>query len=118
MISLKVEHIDVTLDLDNNVELTISNIDEVAVELSTSETDLSVSTSVIDLKLDPGNSVPVAVYEQYKGDYDITPCRGADQVLKTNNKVMLDDVTIKEIPYSQVSNLAGGTTCYIGKEVI
>ena len=30
---------------------------------------------------------------------------------------MKDDVTVKKIPFYNVSNTAGGTTVYIGKEV-
>lgn len=53
--------------------------------------------------------------EGYEGDYTITPSR-YEKVLETANKVLSKDVTINAIPYSEVSNLGGGTTFYIAKE--
>lgn len=54
--------------------------------------------------------------EMYYGDYTVVPSR-EEQVLATANKLMADNVTIEEIPYSVTSNTAGGTTFYIGKKV-
>lgn len=54
--------------------------------------------------------------ELYTGAYTVTPKR-EKQVLPTANKLMAEDVTVKEIPYSVTSNTAGGTTFYIGKKV-
>lgn len=51
--------------------------------------------------------------EEYKGAYEVTPATTA-QVLETARKVMRDDLTIKEIPYAEVSNAAGGNTISIG----
>lgn len=50
---------------------------------------------------------------EYKGNYEVTPAITA-QVLETARKVMRDDVTVKEIPYAEVTNPAGGTTIIIG----
>ena len=52
----------------------------------------------------------------YNGDYVVTPSV-KEQFLKTANKKMLDDVTIKEIPFFETSNNSGGNTVYIGKEL-
>lgn len=54
--------------------------------------------------------------EYYKGDYEVTPLITA-QVLPTNDKLMMDDLTIRKIPLYEVSNNVGGTTVTIGKEV-
>lgn len=51
----------------------------------------------------------------YDGDYTITPSIN-EQTLETKNKVMTDDLNIKQIPYFQTSN-EYGDTIYIGKEV-
>lgn len=56
------------------------------------------------------------VTEQYGGEYEVTP-RIVSQVLQTKQKVMTDNLTIKEIPFFDVSNTSGGTTVYIGKEI-
>ena len=51
--------------------------------------------------------------EFYKGDYTVTP--DADgRTLPTASKTMSTDVTVKAIPYYDVSNTSGGTTIYIG----
>lgn len=51
--------------------------------------------------------------EKYTGSYEVTPCAN-EQKLHTASKIMMDDVTIKEIPYAEVTNPAGGTTVIIG----
>lgn len=66
--------------------------------------------------VDGFNPVNVDVFsvqgEEYKGSYEVTPKVEA-QILQTAEKVMRDDVTIKEIPYVEVTNPAGGTTIII-----
>lgn len=52
-------------------------------------------------------------YEHYDGDYDVVPGREGT-VLETQDKVMDDNVVVHPIPFFRVSNLSGGTTCYIG----
>lgn len=52
----------------------------------------------------------------YEGDYEVTPKPEA-QTLQTAQKTMRDDMTVKAIPYFDVSNTAGGKTIYIGSEV-
>lgn len=49
----------------------------------------------------------------YDGDYIVTP-RAWEQYLDTDHKVLINDVTVLEIPYTEVGNLAGGTTVSIG----
>lgn len=52
--------------------------------------------------------------EPYEGEYIITPKPNEATVLETANKRMTDNVTVLEIPYSEVDNLAGGQTITIG----
>lgn len=54
--------------------------------------------------------------EQYLGDYVVTP-KVDEQRMATKNKVLIEDVTIKSIPFFNVSNTSGGSTVYIGNEV-
>lgn len=49
--------------------------------------------------------------ETYEGSYEITPSVHS-QTLFTKQKFMTDDLTIKEIPYYETSNLQG-ITVYI-----
>ncbi len=52
----------------------------------------------------------------YDGDYTIIP-KVSEQTMPTKEKVMIDDVLVKAIPFFNVSNTSGGSTVYIGKEV-
>lgn len=54
--------------------------------------------------------------DPYSGDYTVTP-RVAEQTMPTKGKVMAEDVTVKSIPFFNVSNTSGGSTVYIGNEV-
>lgn len=54
--------------------------------------------------------------EYYEGEYEVTPKVDA-QTLATKQKLMQEDVTIKEIPFFNVGNTAGGSTVYIGREI-
>lgn len=56
------------------------------------------------------------VTDRYTGEYEVTPLV-TSQVLGTKQKVMIDDLTIKEIPFFDVSNTSGGTTVYIGGDI-
>lgn len=54
--------------------------------------------------------------EPYEGPYDVTP-KVTAQTLPTANKLMRDDVSVRAIPYFDVSNPSGGNTVYIANEV-
>ena len=54
--------------------------------------------------------------EPYDGPYEVTP-KVTAQALPTANKLMRDDVSVRAIPYFDVSNTAGGNTIYIANEV-
>lgn len=77
---------------------------------------------MINIQCRDAPSVKITVTEQfkevlgtetYKGEYEVVP-RVNKQVLETKNKTMTDDVTVLEIPYSEVDNLSGGQTITIG----
>ena len=59
-----------------------------------------------------GKSEPL---EPYTGEYIITPAPFTSQTLETRGKSMSDDVTVREIPYYETSNISG-ITIYIGGE--
>ena len=54
--------------------------------------------------------------EQYNGAYEVTPKLEA-QTLPTKDKVLTDNMTIKEIEIHRVKNSSGGTTIYIARGV-
>ena len=63
-----------------------------------------------------GNLVNIGQsFPKYVGEYTVTPSREI-KVLETANKVLTENVTVVAIPYSEVSNLAGGKTFNIAKE--
>ena len=51
-------------------------------------------------------------FPYYDGDYIVTP-KTTEQTLATARKSMRSDVTVEAIPYSEVSNPAGGNTVNI-----
>ena len=51
--------------------------------------------------------------EPYEGDYEVTP-RVYAQSLDTDGKLMMDDVTVYEIPVTRTTNPQGGLTVLIG----
>lgn len=48
-------------------------------------------------------------YDPYLGPYTVIPKAWVDQVLLTKDKNMTDDVTVTEVPYTEVSNIYGTT---------
>ena len=61
-----------------------------------------------------GEIVPVyADVDPYTGNYEVIPKTTA-QILETAQKLMTDDLTVKAIPYYEVSNNQGGLTVVIG----
>ena len=52
-------------------------------------------------------------YLPYEGSYEVEPLT-REQILSTANKVMTQDIRIREISYQEVSNESGGHTVTIG----
>lgn len=48
-------------------------------------------------------------YDPFPGPYVVTPLAWTDQTLATKDKNMTDDVTVLEVPYTEVSNEHGTT---------
>ncbi len=57
--------------------------------------------------------VTILEVEKYEGNYDVTP-KASEQSLATKDKFMFDNVTVKAIPYAEVTNNSGGKTATIG----
>lgn len=74
--------------------------------------DISIETNsmTIEIGIDEGSGGKLPTYD---GEYIVTPKAFVEQTLETKNKSMTDDVTVLEIPYSEVSNPEGGTTVNI-----
>lgn len=66
-------------------------------------------TETNDFKVTFGEVIEVDHdYDPYPGPYEVIPKR-RDQILATNGKNMEDDVTVKEVPWTEVSNPTGTT---------
>ena len=78
--------------------------------------DISINTNnmSLDIGIAEGSG---GMLPPYEGEYVITPKPFLEQVLGTKNKSMTDDVTVLEIPYSEVTNPQGGFTVNIGYEL-
>lgn len=50
----------------------------------------------------------------YEGDYEVTSKPFEDQLLKTENCTLTNDILVKKIPISETTNPDGGITVYIG----
>ena len=54
------------------------------------------------------------MHDKYLGPYEIFPNPSNDQEFQTNDKLMIDDMVFRKIPYAEVANPAGGNTVTIG----
>jgi len=54
--------------------------------------------------------------ERFPGPYEVTPVVKG-QTLETKDKIMSDDLKIRDIPKYAVSNNSNGITVTIGKEI-
>lgn len=74
-------------------------------------------TGRIKIKADVSGKIGIPYgSNRYTGEYVITPKAYDKTVLNTANKTMLDDVTVKKIPYHETTNLGGGMTVTIAQE--
>lgn len=75
--------------------------------------DVTIATNDMTIEVDITDGSG-GILPPYEGEYVITPKPFTEQVLETKNKSMTDDVTVLEIPYSEVVNPQGGKTANIG----
>ena len=69
--------------------------------------------SLLPINAEIVNRLTTSSADEYHGAYIVDPdFEGI--TLGTRNKLMRDDVTVNPIEVSEVSNLAGGITVYIG----
>lgn len=66
-----------------------------------------------DLILDSDSAV-IVTYKEYEGEYTVVPILYNDQVLPTQKRLMMEDLTVKAIPIVQTTNPHGGQTVVIG----
>lgn len=76
----------------------------------------NVETLTLDEMSVQITAIKTSVVEDYDGEYLVIPKTTA-QTLDTAQRFLERNIEIKEIPYAETSNLAGGKTAYIGKEI-
>lgn len=69
-----------------------------------------------DLTADLGQTTILFDAPQYKGETTVTPRTYEETRLKTKDKLMPDDVTVRKIPRYEVSNDCSGVTLIMGDE--
>ena len=99
---------DTPIDLLADINEILEDADEITGELS----PIQIINGIITYGNGTGETVPV-----YDEQYTVTPKAFEDIVLHTKNKKMINDVTVKEIPYFETSNLSGGLTVYIAGQI-
>lgn len=62
----------------------------------------------IEVEVNTGGKLP-----EYDGETEVTPSF-EEQVLKTENKSVMSNITVKEIPVVREENIGGGITVIIG----
>ena len=103
------DNINIDTPLDSSVdEDLILDYDEIRGDISPIETISGTITYGIG---DSGDT------EIYNGEYTVIPKAFEETVLQTRNKKMLNNVTVREVPYFETSNTSGGLTVYIAGQI-
>lgn len=80
----------------------IISIGAPSIKISIGQNKVTVNTGAQIAR--DGSSLP-----EYEGDYIVTPLAYEQIVLETSGKRMADDVTVREVPFYEVSNTKGKT---------
>lgn len=74
---------------------------------------MQVAASTVEIPMEVEVAFQLIDGDEYEGPYTVTP-GFSEQTLATNQKLMLDNVTVYEIPVTRTSNPQGGLTVIIG----
>ena len=77
--------------------------------------DCVVSESIQTVTANIDTAIVTTVTPPYVGDYIVIP-QTNEQILPTNGLRMTDDVTVRSVPYYEVSNQSG-LTVYIAQDI-
>ncbi len=93
--------------MEQELEIILETEEELNVTLETQEKLLDV-----DLETDTIEIIKTDA-ESYEGPYNITPLAFQEQEFETKDKILEENIKVKEIPYYETSNQYGDTV-YIG----
>lgn len=82
-----------------------------AIKLGIQKQKVVVGANTGKVILGGGTSATLPIYS---GEYTVIPKVDEEQTLETSGYAMANDVLVKEIPYFEVKNTAGGLTATIG----
>lgn len=88
-----------------------ASIKKLGVQVGVAAQSVSTTVTVAALPVKP------VARDHYVGPYIVEPSMD-EQTLDTKQKLMDDDVTVREIRVTYTSNLSGGNTVYIGAQGI
>lgn len=112
---ITIDELNGSLSGSSELSFTLQAVGVVDGELSSERTlsgelqSVSVLTGTINVLQNGGGE-----YEIYDGPYRVIPKTDSEIVLDTDNKLMINDVTVEQVPYYETLNLSGGNTVYIG----
>lgn len=69
---------------------------------------------IVDSVLYNGTPLELLSVPPYTGSYEAIPKFDEETILQTKDKLMEDDVMVREIPWEETSNPQGGITVTIG----
>ena len=76
---------------------------------------MRIAINEVTLPMSIGVTFNIVDGEVYDGETSVSPVFYDSQILKTKNKLMLDDVTVHPISIQDVDNPSGGYTVTIGQ---
>ena len=96
----------------DQIQINISEDDNISLDIIPSIIDLDVSDDNLEIEME--QAVVINPYSTYTGTYDVTPLI-TSQILYTNEKLMMDDVRVDMIPTREEYNAQGGVTFIVGE---
>lgn len=103
-------------DREATINQKLSNADAV-IKTQMADSNAGIGRSLVNSNAQiRGGLMIKGTRDVYYGDYVVVP-KTKEQVLYTTDKVLTDDILVKEIPIWETSNTSGGKTVYIADNV-
>lgn len=89
---------------------------EATVSKASVDASASIAAAEVEAEAEIVTRIQHGDFQTYAGPHEVTPKAAAAQVLETARKVVLQDITVHEVPYWETSNQSG-KTAFIASEV-
>lgn len=100
-----------TAEVENRIVTAEASAEELIVTA-----EASIENMTVEAEAEVVTRIRTGDYPTYAGPHEVTPKAAEAQVLETARKVVLQDITVHEIPYWETSNQSG-MTAFIASEV-